>query len=110
MVIHADPVALPIPYDDVADVCRKFDVEELSIFGSALRPADFGPGSDVDLLVKVRNDDYGPWACKLDDMERELSALIGRRVELTTRPAVEQSDNPIRKRHILSTRQVIYVA
>jgi len=41
---------------------------------------DFGPESDIDLLVIFQDDDYGPWMGKLLQMEDELSALLGRKV------------------------------
>ncbi len=42
--------AIDIPLDRVAELCRLYNVRELSLFGSALT-GDFGPDSDVDLLV-----------------------------------------------------------
>jgi Nucleotidyltransferase domain len=48
-----------LPLDKIAETCRKYDVIELSIFGSVLRD-DFGPESDIDFMAVIRNDDYGP--------------------------------------------------
>ena len=39
----------------LADFCRRWKVRELALFGSALRQ-DFGPDSDVDLLVAFEPD------------------------------------------------------
>ena len=102
-----DGIGLPV--DSIAAACRKYDVAELSVFGSILRD-DFGPDSDVDFLVVFRNDDYGPWMGKLTDLEDELSSLLGRKVELVSKRGIEQSDNYIRRRHILSSARPIYVA
>jgi uncharacterized protein len=44
------PDTLNISEDALAAFCRKWQVVELDLFGSALRD-DFGPESDVDLLV-----------------------------------------------------------
>ena len=101
--------AISLPMDEVREICRRYDVAELSIFGSVLR-ADFRPDSDVDFLVVFQNDDYGPWASKLMDMERDLSGLLGRKVDLVSRRAVEKSENYIRRRQILTSREVVYVA
>ena len=101
--------AISLPMDEVREICRRYDVAELSIFGSVLR-ADFRPDSDVDFLVVFQNDDYGPWASKLMDMERDLSGLLGRKVDLVGRRAVEKSENYIRRRQILTSREVVYVA
>jgi predicted nucleotidyltransferase len=43
--------AIEIPQDLVADLCRRYKVRQLALFGSALRD-DFGPESDVDFLVE----------------------------------------------------------
>lgn len=101
--------AMSLPMEGVREICRRYDVAELSIFGSVLR-ADFRPDSDVDFLVVFQNDDYGPWASKLTDMERDLSRLLARKVDLVSRRAVEKSENYIRRRRILTSREVVYVA
>ena len=70
-----------LPLGRIAEICRKYDVVELSVCGSVLRD-DFGPESDVDFLAVFDDDDYGPWMGKLQEMERELSTLVGRQVDL----------------------------
>ncbi len=100
---------IPLPLEAIAAICRKHDVEELSIFGSVLRE-DFRPDSDVDFLVRFRNNDAGPWMGKFADMERELSELLGRKVDVVDRAGVEQSENYLRRKHILRAARVIYVA
>jgi hypothetical protein len=81
----------------------------LAVFGSALRD-DFRRDSDVDFLVVFENDDYGPWLSKLTDLEEELSRLLGRKVDLVSKRGVEQSENYIRRKHILESAEVVYVA
>ena len=100
---------LELPAEIIADVCRKHGVEELSLFGSVLRE-DFGPDSDLDFLVVFKNNDAGPWMGKFMDLEEELSQVLGRRVDVVDKRGVEQSENYIRRRHILSSARVIYVA
>src|SRR5690606_34320661 len=71
-----------IPRCAVADFCRRHHIRKLSLFGSILRD-DFGPDSDIDVLVE-----FEPGArvglFKLVGMEQELSALLGRKVDLNT--------------------------
>jgi hypothetical protein len=43
-------------------------------------------------------------------MEDELKEIFGRNVHLTERPVVEESRNPARRNHILSTSREVYVA
>lgn len=94
---------------DIKELCRKYGVEELAVFGSVLRD-DFRPDSDVDFLVVFKDDDYGPWMVKLTGLEEDLSGLLGRKVDLVSKRAIQQSENYIRKRHILDSAKVIYVA
>ena len=96
-----------LPLDQIAETCRKYDVVELSIFGSVLRD-DFGPESDIDFLAVFQHDDYGPWMARVQNLENELSALIGREVDVVMKESVLQSENWIRRKHILDSAQVIY--
>ena len=98
---------IPLPIDEIAALCRRLDVERLDVFGSILRD-DFRPDSDVDFLVVFRDNDYGPWLSKLQDLQEELERLLGRKVDLVTRRGVERSPNYIRRKHILSTARLIY--
>jgi len=54
-----DELRVELPFEAIAEVCRRLGVSELAVFGSALRN-DFRPDSDVDFLVRFRNDDPGP--------------------------------------------------
>ena len=101
--------AIALPLEAIAELCRKYDVEELALFGSALRD-DFTPESDVDFLVVFKNNDYGPWMSKLTGLEEDLAALLGRPVDVVSRRGVEQSENYIRRRHILESARTLYVA
>ena len=80
----------------------------MDFFGSVLRE-DFRPDSDVDVLVSFLPE--APWG--LFDhvrMEDELSDLLGRRVDLVNRKAVERSSNWIRRDAILTSAKPCYVA
>jgi predicted nucleotidyltransferase len=98
---------LTLPQDRIAALCEKYQVEELSLFGSVLRD-DFGPESDVDLLVAFKNGDAGPWMAKVFALEKDLAALLGRKVDVATKEGVEQSKNRITRPAILDSAQVIY--
>ena len=99
---------IEIPKDRIAEFCRTWRIVELSLFGSVLRE-DFGPESDVDVLVTVAPD--ARWSLlDLGRMEEELKSIFGRSVDLVERRAIEQSDNYIRRKHILASVEPIYVA
>jgi hypothetical protein len=99
--LHIDKPAL-------AAFCTRWKIIELSLFGSVLRD-DFGPGSDIDVLVTFSPDadwtlfDHG-------DMQKELAALFGHPVDLVNREAVEASPNWIRRRAILENAELLYAA
>jgi hypothetical protein len=72
-----------LPKDALARFCRERGIRRLAVFGSALR-ADFGPDSDIDLLVEFEPDRI-PTLFDIAGMEQELSALLGgRKVDLRT--------------------------
>ncbi len=71
---------LEIDDERLADICRRYHVHELALFGSVLRD-DFGPDSDVDLLY-VFEPDAAIDLFELGDLTEELEALIGRKVDL----------------------------
>lgn len=96
-----------LPMDRIAELCRRTDVEELAIFGSYLRE-DFRPESDIDFLAVFRNDDPGPWMSKLQQFERELGEILGRKVDVIPRRDVEASENWVRRQNILGSARVIY--
>jgi predicted nucleotidyltransferase len=98
---------IALPHDRIAELCRQYRVVELSVFGSLLRE-DFGSESDIDFLVVFQDNEYGPWMGQLQRMEEDLSAMLGRAVELVPKESVVQSKNWIRRKHILDSAQVIY--
>src|SRR4051812_48697306 len=65
----------------LADFCSRNHVRRLALFGSVLRD-DFGPDSDVDILVEFERGHVPGFA--LVNLEDELSALVGRKVDLHT--------------------------
>ena len=99
------PVAALQEDGRLADFCHKWKVRELSVFGSALRD-DFGPDSDVDVLVSF--DAAAEWSLyDLVLLRDELSALVGREVDLIEQEALK---NPYRRAAILHTKRVVFAA
>ncbi len=72
---------IKIPHEPIAEFCRRHGVKRLSLFGSILRD-DFGPESDIDVLVEFEPDSRV--GLRFFAMERELSDLLGRKVDLNT--------------------------
>jgi len=101
-------IKLELDQEKIAEFCRRWKITELSFFGSILRE-DFGPESDVDVLVSFAPD--ADWSL-FDhmEMEEELSAILGRNVDLVSRRAIERSRNWLRRKAILESAETLYVA
>lgn len=74
-------VRIKIPQEKLAEFCRRRHIKKLSLFGSVLRD-DFGPDSDVDVLVEFETGHTPGFA--IIDMENELSGMVGRKVDMRT--------------------------
>lgn len=96
-----------LPMEEIAKACRRNGVKELALFGSAVRD-DFRHDSDVDFLVSFENDDAGPWGRKYGELRQDLESLLGRRVDIVPRRAIERSRNWIRRKNILESAVVVY--
>jgi len=72
---------IPVPKDKIAEFCRRHHIRRLALFGSVLRD-DFGPESDVDVLVEFEPGHVPGLA--FFGMQEELSAILGRQVDLNT--------------------------
>ncbi|MDK1029269.1 MAG: nucleotidyltransferase domain-containing protein [Anaerolineae bacterium] len=79
----------------------------MAFFGSILRE-DFKPTSDVDVLVEFERG-YTP-GLAFFAMPEELKNILGRDVDLLTYIGLQTSRNPIRRKVILDSAQVYYVA
>ena len=90
----------------IAAFCGQWGVRDFALFGSVLRD-DFAPGSDIDVLVRfVPSSSHS--LLDLVRMENELSRMIGRKVDLVEREAIEESRNYLRRRAILQSARTIY--
>lgn len=87
----------------LAGFCQKHHIRKLALFGSVLRE-DFRPDSDVDVLVEFEEGHVPGLA--ISRLERELTALFGRKVDLRT---LEDFDAASRA-HLAETSAVQYVA
>ncbi|MBU1706907.1 nucleotidyltransferase domain-containing protein [bacterium] len=95
-----------INQEKIVAFCRKWKITEFSFFGSVLRE-DFGPDSDVDVLVTFSDD--ARWSLfDIVHMEDELKEIFGRIVDIAERKAIERSENYIVRRRILSNAKAIY--
>ena len=72
--------SIEIPREKIADFCRRHHIRKFALFGSVLRD-DFGPDSDIDVLVEFEPGHVPGLA--LVTLQDELSTIFGgRRVDL----------------------------
>ncbi|MGV2831403.1 nucleotidyltransferase family protein [Myxosarcina sp. GI1(2024)] len=97
--------AVKIPYEEIAKFCQRWRVKQFYLFGSVLRN-DFTDQSDIDVMVEFFPDANVGW--KIVTMNDELEAIFRRKVDLTTKKGIEESDNWLRRQNILSSAVSIY--
>lgn len=95
---------LPISFDNpkVRAVCKKYGVDSLFVFGSFARD-ETQHDSDIDLLVSFSR---RVSLLRMVSLERELSQLLGKEVDLQTEAAL----SPYLRDRILKERQMVYAA
>jgi len=94
---------IEFPYERIADFCRRHHIRKLAMFGSVLRD-DFGPESDVDVLVEFEPGKVP--GLRFFAMQDEFSQLLGRRVDFNT----PQDLSAYYRERILAEAEPLYVA
>jgi predicted nucleotidyltransferase len=95
--------------DSIREFCRKWHIRQLYVFGSVLRE-DFRPESDIDFLAEFETcpavDDFDFF----DEihMRDEISALLGREVDIIDRSVIESASNPYIRRELLSAARPVF--
>jgi predicted nucleotidyltransferase len=95
---------LDLPESALAEICGRYEIKELMLFGSAVR-GEMRPDSDIDLLVEFLPEST---IDLLDHIaaERELTQLLGRKVDLVSKRGLRER---LRK-GILAEARSIYAA
>lgn len=92
---------IEIDMDALAEICRRYHIRDLSLFGSVLRD-DFRGDSDIDVLVE-----FSPEAevslFDMSDLKFTLEDLFQRKVDLGTKAGLK----PLVRDHILATSRVL---
>ena len=95
------PIVRP-PDDVLDDLCRRYGIKELALFGSIVR-GDFHADSDIDVLVEyqpgVRN---GLFA--FVRLQRELESILGRKIDLVPKDGLK----PLIRDHVIDSSQVLF--
>jgi predicted nucleotidyltransferase len=92
---------------ELAELCRRYRVLSLSVFGSAVRD-DFDPErSDYDFLVDFQALQPGQYADAYFGLLESLERLLGRPVDLVVGSAIK---NPYFRQSVEQTRALLYAA
>jgi predicted nucleotidyltransferase len=94
---------IAIDHERLAGFCRRNHIRKLALFGSVLRD-DFRPDSDVDVLVEFEPG-HVP-GLRFFALERELSEILGRKVDLNTHGFL----SPYFRGRVMAEAEVQYVA
>jgi predicted nucleotidyltransferase len=92
-------------HDDKAkidEICRRYGVHELLLFGSGLR-TEFRPDSDLDFLVDFQPDAH-IGLIRFVQMAQDLEAALHRKVDLVPKRGLK----PLIREGILQQAEVIY--
>jgi uncharacterized protein len=100
--------AIALPEDAIAEFCDRWKVDEFYLFGSILRN-DFHADSDIDAMIKF-SPDAPVGLFEFTSMKQELEKTFSRKVDLLTKQSIEASDNWIRRKEILESARLLYVA
>ena len=87
----------------LAEICSRYGIAELALFGSAAR-GDLQPGSDIDLLYVPAPDAHLGW--KIEQLADELAALFGRPVDLVSKRYLHD----LLREQILQDARTVYAA
>ncbi len=91
----------------IADICHRYHIQRLEVFGSAARGDDFDPArSDADFLVEF-SPEVQAGLTEFFGAKAELEALLGRGVDLVEFSAVR---NPYVLASINHSRELVYAA
>jgi len=92
---------IEIADDVLSDLCRRYQVKALYVFGSAARN-EMRPDSDVDFMVELQpNHTIG---LRFFDLQRELAQLVGRKVDLESKESLNRHRAP----HIWKDAHLLY--
>jgi len=91
---------IPVPEDRIRLFCVKWKVRNFRFYGSIMRD-DFRPDSDIDVMVEFSSDAHTTFF-DMSSMQDELETLFSRKVDLADRRSVDQSQNYIRRKGMLS--------
>lgn len=99
---------IEIPQKEIEDFCKKYEIKEISLFGSALSK-ELREDSDIDLLITFQDNSHHT-VFDLVRMKQELQQFFKCKIDLVSKRGIESSRNYIRKNAILNSAEILYAA
>jgi predicted nucleotidyltransferase len=93
-----------VDQNKLVELCRRYGVRELSLFGSAVR-GEMRPGSDIDVMVEF-DPSVRIGLLKFESLNEDLEVLVGCKVDLVTKRGLKAWIRP----HVLKEARVVYSA
>jgi predicted nucleotidyltransferase len=94
---------LEVDYDRIAEICGRYGIARLDVFGSVSR-GEAAPGSDVDVLYELAPGARLGWG--IEALADELAEVLGRPVDLVSRNALHEQ----LRASVLAEARVLYAA
>lgn len=104
---NASLPALDGKIEELTELCRRFHVKRLEIFGSATTGAFRPESSDLDFVVDFGDQPLGPWGGLFLGFADALEALFCRHVDLIMPQSIR---NPYFRQAVDASRQLVYEA
>ncbi len=98
------PEILQKSQNKIAEICRRYKIRELSLFGSQVR-GDFSAQSDYDFLVDF-NSEAKVGFIKLGRIQSELEEIVRTKVDLVPKDGLK----PIIRRRVLAEAEILYAS
>jgi predicted nucleotidyltransferase len=100
-------LATRLPLDRIHELCRRHEVSQLFVSGPILE-REAREDDEIRFLVMFQNDDFGPWGCKLDLLENDLSGALHRKVHVSSRRGIQHSTPSPWREQILDSARLIH--
>lgn len=98
----------------IAELCRRYRVQRLEVFGSAAHGTDFvQESSDADFLVEFSPSADSPTLKAFFGLQADLSQILGRAVDLAEASALRNPPpcvTPYVQASVNRSREVVYAA
>lgn len=100
------PELLQAKLEPLRELCERFGVVKLELFGSAAKGTFDPKSSDIDLIAEFNNRREGNYAARFLDFAEGAEALLQRPVDLLTEAMIK---NPYFKQDVDESRITLYI-